>query len=122
MRTGDLGYQDRDGFVYLVGRKQDVINRGGDKVYPAEVERVIASHPGVAEVAVAGVPDRRLGSTPHAWIVPVDAATPPTPDELFAHTREQLAGYKVPRVWHFTDTLPRNPSGKVLRRVLVEQA
>ena len=122
LRTGDLGYQDRDGFVYLVGRKQDVINRGGDKVYPAEVERVIASHPGVAEVAVAGVPDRRLGSTPHAWIVPVDAATPPTPDELFAHTREQLAGYKVPRVWHFTDTLPRNPSGKVLRRVLVEQA
>ena len=98
-----------------------MINRGGDKVYPAEVELVIASHPGVREVAVAGVPDRRLGSTPHAWIVPVDADDPPSPDELFAHTREQLAGYKVPRDWHLIDELPRNPSGKVLRRVLVQQ-
>ena len=120
LRTGDLGYQDDDGFVYLVGRKQDVINRGGDKVYPAEVEQVIASHPAVAEVAVAGVPDRRLGSTPHAWIVPVDADDPPSPDDLFAH-REQLSGYKVLRVWHFTDELPRNPSGKVLRRALVQR-
>lgn len=118
LRTGDLGYQDDDGFVYLVARKQDVINRGGDKVYPAEVELVIASHPGVREVAVAGVRDRRLGSAPHAWIVPVDAHNPPSPDELFAFTREQLAGYKVPRDWHMTDELPRNSSGKVLRRAL----
>jgi len=118
LRTGDMGYVDDDGYVFLVARKHDVINRGGDKVYPSEVEIAIASHPSVREVAVAGVPDRSLGSTPHAWIVPVDLARPPSPDELFNHTRARLAGFKVPRVWHFTDELPRNPSGKVLRRLL----
>ena len=97
-----------------------MINRGGDKVYPAEVEQVIASHPAVAEVAVAGVPDRRLGSTPHAWIVPVDADDPPSPDDLFAHTREQLAGYKVPA----SGTSPTSCLGtrreRCLRRMLVQ--
>lgn len=118
LRTGDVGYVDNDGLVYLVARKHDVINRGGDKVYPSEVEIAIASHPAVREVVVAGVPDRRLGRTPHAWIVPVDPDQAPSPDELFEHTRARLAGFKVPRVWHFTDEIPRNPSGKVLRRVL----
>ena len=108
--------------MYLVARKQDVINRGGDKVYPAEVELVITSHPRVREAAVAGLPDRRLGSTPHAWIVPVDPRNPPSADELIAYTREQLAGFKVPRDWHFLQELPRNPSGKVLRRLLVPPA
>ena len=119
LRTGDLGHQDADGFVYLVARKGDVINRGGEKVYPGEVELVIASHPRVREAAVAGAPDRRLGSTPHAWIVPVDPRNPPSPDELFAYTRERLAGFKVPHTWHVIDEIPRNPSGKVLRRLLV---
>jgi acyl-CoA synthetase (AMP-forming)/AMP-acid ligase II len=118
LRTGDLGYQDDDGFVYIVGRGNDVINRGGDKIYPVEVEQVIATHPAVREVAVAGVPDRRLGSVPHAFVVAVDPDDRPDPDALFAYTRERLTGFKVPREWHFVDELPRNPSGKVLRRLL----
>jgi acyl-CoA synthetase (AMP-forming)/AMP-acid ligase II len=117
LRTGDVGYVD-EGYVYLVARKHDVINRGGDKVYPSEVERVIAAHPAVREVAVAGVRDRRLGSVPHAWIVPVDPDQQPSSDELFNHTRAHLSGFKVPRDWHFTGELPRNPSGKVMRRLL----
>jgi acyl-CoA synthetase (AMP-forming)/AMP-acid ligase II len=119
LRTGDLGYQDDEGFVYLVARQHDVINRGGDKVYPAEVELVIASHPGVRAAAVAGAPDRRLGAMPHAWVVARDPLHPPSVEELTAHTRGQLAGYKVPRDWHFVDELPRNPAGKVLRRLLI---
>ncbi|MEX1007400.1 MAG: class I adenylate-forming enzyme family protein [Acidimicrobiia bacterium] len=122
LRTGDLGYQDDDGFVYLVARKQDVINRGGDKVYPAEVELVIASHPDVREAAVVGISDRRLGSVPHAWIVPADPSNPPSPNELFAYARAQLAGFKVPRDWHITDELPRNPAGKLLRHALAPDA
>ncbi len=117
LRTGDLGYQDEDDFVYLVGRKHDVINRGGDKIYPVEVEQVITTHPAVVEAAVVGVPDRVLGSVPHAFVVAPDSARP-TPDELFAYTRDRLTGYKVPHTWHFVDELPRNPANKILRYVL----
>jgi acyl-CoA synthetase (AMP-forming)/AMP-acid ligase II len=119
LRTGDLGYRDDDGFVYLVGRRHDVINRGGDKVYPVEVERVIASHPAVREVAVVGGPDRRLGSVPHAFVVIAPGAEVPSTDDLREHARARLAGFKVPRAWHFVDALPRNPANKVLRRLLV---
>jgi acyl-CoA synthetase (AMP-forming)/AMP-acid ligase II len=118
LRTGDLGWVDPDGFVYLSGRKQDVINRGGDKIHPVEVERVITSHAGVREVAVAGVADRRLGHVPHAFVVPTDPAAPPDFADVQAFARDQLAGYKVPRDWHLVPELPRNPSGKVLRRLL----
>lgn len=118
LRTGDMGRTDRDGFVYIVGRRNDGINRGGETVYPVEVERVIERHPLVREVAVAGRPDRRLGQVPHAFVVPVDPTAPPEAAELLAFTREHLAGYKVPRDWHIVGSLPRNPSGKVLRRVL----
>jgi acyl-CoA synthetase (AMP-forming)/AMP-acid ligase II len=118
LRTGDLGHQDEDGFVSLAGRRHDAINRGGETVYPVEVEQVIAGHPEVIEVAVAGRPDRRLGQVPHAFVVPLRPASPPTPAELMAFARERLAGYKVPREWHIVDFLPRNPSGKVLRRRL----
>ena len=119
LRTSDLGYQDDDGFVYIVGRHHDVINRGGDKVYPVEVEQVIATHPGVREVAVVGVADRRLGMVPHAFVVPTDVNSPPSSADLFDHTRALLAGFKVPRDWHVVSELPRNPSGKLLRRMLV---
>jgi acyl-CoA synthetase (AMP-forming)/AMP-acid ligase II len=120
LRTGDLGRQDDDGFVYLLGRRNDAINRGGETVYPVEVEQVIAAHPGVLDVAVAGRPDRRLGQVPHAFIVPTHPEAPPSPAELMAFARERLAGYKVPRAWHVVETLPRNPAGKVLRRRLAE--
>jgi acyl-CoA synthetase (AMP-forming)/AMP-acid ligase II len=118
LRTGDLGYQDDDGFVYLVGRKQDVINRGGDKIYPAEVEQAITTHPDVLEAAVVGVADRRLGHVPHAFVVAAPRAHP-SADELMRYTRDRVAGYKVPKTWHFIDALPRNPANKVLRRLLV---
>jgi acyl-CoA synthetase (AMP-forming)/AMP-acid ligase II len=118
LHTGDLGYVDRDGWVYIVGRQQDVINRGGDKIYPVEVERVIARHPAVAEAAVVGAPDRRLGSRPHAFVV-FQPGAHATPDELAAFAREHLTSFKVPRDWHVVDALPRNPANKVLRRLLV---
>jgi acyl-CoA synthetase (AMP-forming)/AMP-acid ligase II len=120
LRTGDLGRQDEDGFVYLAGRRNDAINRGGETVYPVEVEQVIAAHPGVLEVAVAGRPDRRLGQVPHAFVVPVHPESPPAAAELMAFSRQRLAGYKVPRDWHVVESLPRNPSGKVLRRRLAD--
>jgi acyl-CoA synthetase (AMP-forming)/AMP-acid ligase II len=120
LRTGDMGRKDDDGFVYIVGRRNDGINRGGETVYPVEVERIIEGHPQVREVAVAGRPDRRLGQVPHAFVVPVDPDDPPGVQELMAFARERLARFKVPYDWHFVTDLPRNPSGKVLRRVLAD--
>ncbi len=119
LRTGDLGRIDDEGYVYLAGRKNDAINRGGETVYPVEVERAILAHPGVRRVAVAGVPDRRLGRVVHAWVVPEDPAAPPGADELRRFARQRLAGYKVPTSWWLVADLPVNPSGKVLRRLLV---
>jgi acyl-CoA synthetase (AMP-forming)/AMP-acid ligase II len=118
LRTGDLGHADDDGFVYIDGRRHDVINRGGDKIYPVEVEQVLATHPCVVDVAVVGMPDRRLGQVPHAFVVLAPKATP-SADELAAFARERLTGFKVPRDWHFVEDLPRSPANKVLRRMLV---
>jgi acyl-CoA synthetase (AMP-forming)/AMP-acid ligase II len=122
LRTGDMGRQDDEGFIYVVGRRNDAINRGGETVYPVEVERVVQSHPGVREVAVAGRPDRRLGLVPHAFVVPMDPTNPPGAEDLMGFARERLARFKVPYDWHFVEELPRNPSGKVLRRLLGESA
>ena len=118
LRTGDLGRIDRRGYLTLVGRMGDVINRGGESVNPAEVEAVIARHPGVREVAVAGVPDRLLGERVAAWVVPLDRSAPPAEDELRAFARRSLAGFKVPSTWQTCAELPRNPNGKVVRRAL----
>jgi acyl-CoA synthetase (AMP-forming)/AMP-acid ligase II len=115
--TGDLGHVV-DGYVYLVGRVGDKIIRGGENVFPVEVEQILASHPGVREVAVVGVPDQRLGETIAAFVVPMDLASPPATDDLRRYARERLAGFKVPSSWEFIEALPRNPSGKVLRREL----
>jgi acyl-CoA synthetase (AMP-forming)/AMP-acid ligase II len=121
LRTGDLGYVDDDGYVYIVGRRNDVINRGGDKIYPVEVEHVLAMHPDVADIAVVGVPDRRLGQVPHAFVVPAPGVTPDF-HALTSFAREHLTGFKVPRDWHVVEELPRNPANKVLRRLLVPPA
>jgi acyl-CoA synthetase (AMP-forming)/AMP-acid ligase II len=118
LRTGDLGQIDEEGYVYIMGRRNDVINRGGDKIYPLEVERVLARLPGVDEVAVVAGPDRYLGSVPHAFVVSSATCGAVDPVVLQRLAREQLAGYKVPKDWHFVSELPKNPSGKVLRRVL----
>ncbi|MET7841394.1 class I adenylate-forming enzyme family protein [Streptomyces sp. NPDC005356] len=121
LATGDLGHIASDGYLYLAGRKNDMIIRGGENVHPLEVETVLVSHPDVAEAAVIGVPDARLGQTVVAFVVPAHPGAAPDPEKLRTHTREQLSGYKVPVRWHTVDALPRNPNGKLLRRSLSEE-
>jgi long-chain acyl-CoA synthetase len=117
LRTGDGGYLDPDGYLFLTDRVKDMIVSGGENVYPAEVEEVLAHHPAVAEVAVVGVPDERWGEAVCALVVTrpgmgIDG------DELVAFARSRLAGYKLPRSIVFVDELPKTPTGKVLKREL----
>lgn len=123
LHTGDLARVDDEGFVYLCGRLKEMINSGGLNVYPAEVEAVLVTLPGVAEAAVVGLPDERWGQVVVAFVVPRDGADPdPDPDRIRARCREQLADYKVPKSVRVVADLPRTMSNKVLKRVLVEQA
>jgi len=117
LRTGDGGYVDGDGYLFLTDRIKDMIVSGGENVYPIEVEEVLAHHPDVADVAVVGVPDERWGETVKALVVPTANRTP-TAEELVAFARERLAGYKLPRSIEFVDDLPRTATGKVLKREL----
>jgi len=117
LRTGDLGYLDEDGYLFIVGRAKDVIIRGGHNVHAADVEAILYEHPSVSEAAVAAVPHEVLGEDVGAWVVPVDGSGL-TVDELVAFCRERLADYKVPRVVTFLDELPRNPTGKAVKRDL----
>jgi long-chain acyl-CoA synthetase len=118
-RTGDAGYYDAGGYLFLHDRVKDMIVSGGENVYPAEVENVLMTHPGVADVAVIGVPDERWGEAVKAVVVR-DAAVDLTEVELIAFARERLAGYKLPKSVDFAESLPRNPSGKLLKRQLRE--
>jgi acyl-CoA synthetase (AMP-forming)/AMP-acid ligase II len=118
LRTGDLGRIGDDGYLYLVGRRGDMIIRGGENVYPLEVENRLMEHPRIAEAAVIGVPDRLFGEAIKAFVVPTDPADPPASEELRAFTRAALAGFKVPGRWEFVPSLPRNATGKLLRRQL----
>lgn len=117
LHTGDVGYRDADGFYYVHDRIKDMIVSGGENVYPAEVESAIMGCPGVADVAVIGVPDEKWGESVKALIVPTPGATP-APADIIAWARERIAAYKIPKSVAFVDMLPRNPSGKVLRREL----
>lgn len=112
-RSGDLAGWDPDGYLAILGRRNDLILSGGFNVYPAEVEDVLLAHPGVAEVAVAGEPSEEWGETVAAWIVP--ATSPPPVDALDALVAERLAPYKRPRAYRFVAALPRNAMGKVQR-------
>ena len=118
-RTGDVGYVDESGFWFIVDRKKDVIIRGGFNIYSAEIERVLAEHPGVAEVAVIAEPHERLGEVPVAFVVRI-ADDVSTTEELYAYARGRLGALKTPErlkiVGH--DELPRNAIGKVLKREL----
>jgi len=116
-RSGDIGYLDREGFLYLTDRKKDMIISGGENIASSEVERVIYELPQVQEVAVIGLPDSRWGERPVAIVVLSDGAGLEFSD-LADHCRTRLAGFKVPRQLIVRDSLPRNPSGKVLKRVL----
>ncbi len=117
--TGDLGRVDEDGFLYIVDRKDDMINTGAFKIYPREVEEVLYTHPAVQDCVVVGVPEERLGQVPIAFVVPVQDARI-TADDLKAFCRDRIANYKVPRRFHFVAELPRTAQGKVIRRLLKE--
>jgi long-chain acyl-CoA synthetase len=119
LRTGDVAYLDADGFVYLHDRVKDMIVTGGENVYPAEVENALMSHPSVADCAVFGIPSERWGEEVKAVVV-VSPGARVTPDELIAFARQCIAGYKVPRSVDMAGALPRNPSGKVLKKELRE--
>ncbi|MGE2724544.1 long-chain-fatty-acid--CoA ligase [Mycolicibacterium pulveris] len=119
LKTGDVGYLDDDGYVYLYDRVKDMIVSGGENVYPAEVENVLMAHPEVADVAVIGVPDDTWGETVKAIVVPAGAPGP-DPAELIRFARARLAGFKLPKSVDFAAELPRNPSGKLLKRALRE--
>jgi len=121
LRTGDAGYLDADGYLFLTDRINDMIISGGENVYPAEVERVLVEHPAVAEAAVIGVPDEKWGETVRAVVVPAPGAAPDTA-ELIDFCRQRLAGYKCPTSVEVVDALPRNATGKVLKYRLRERA
>lgn len=118
--TGDVGVLDEDGFLYIVDRLKDMIVSGGENIAGSEVERVLYEHPSVVEAAVVARPDDRWGEVPVAFVVLAPEATV-APDELIDHCREQLAKFKVPKAVTVIDALPRNPSGKVLKRELRDQ-
>lgn len=119
--TGDVGYQDADGYFYILDRSKDMIVTGGENVYSGEVEAVIFTHPAVREAAVFGIPDPKWGELVMACVV-LKPGTALSADDLIAFCRRSLANYKVPRrIEFFDDELPKSGSGKILKRVLREQ-
>ena len=119
LHTGDLGYLDSDGYLYVLDRRTDLIVSGGENVYPAEVEAVLLAHPAVVEAGVIGIPDEAWGQAVVAS-VHLRPGSGADEEELQAFCRERLAGYKVPREIRFSGPLPRNAAGKLLRRDLRE--
>ena len=119
-RSGDVGYLDEDGFLYITDRKKDMIISGGENIASSEVERVIYRLPQVSEAAVVGVPDEKWGERPIAVVV-LHAGQTLDLGTLDSHCRQHLARFKVPRELHLRSSLPRNPSGKVLKRVLRDE-
>ncbi|HTQ14760.1 MAG TPA: long-chain-fatty-acid--CoA ligase [Rhizomicrobium sp.] len=115
--TGDAGFFDEDGYLYIHDRVKDMIVSGGENIYPAEVENALFGHPGVADAAVIGVPDEKWGEAVKAIVVKKEG-TSPSAAEIVAWARERIAGYKLPKSVDFVEAIPRNPSGKVLRREL----
>ena len=118
--TGDLGYLDEDGYMFIVDRKKDVIKPSGFQVWPRDVEEVIAAHPAVAEVGVAGIPDVYQGEAVKAWVV-LHEGQQVSAEEIQAYCKEKLTGYKVPKYIEFRASLPKSMVGKVLRRELVRE-
>ena len=117
LKSGDVGFMNPDGWVFIVDRKKDMINASGYKVWPREVEDVLAEHPGVRESAVVGVPDEKRGETVKAFVSLKPGSTV-TPEELIAHCKQRMAAYKYPRQVVLIDELPKTVTGKILRREL----
>ncbi|MDA1258274.1 MAG: AMP-binding protein [Chloroflexi bacterium] len=120
LHTGDLGYRDEDGYIFLTGRAREIIKRGGEMISPEEVEEVLERHEAVLEASVIGVPDDTWGEVVHAVVVIRDGSVV-TEGDLIEHTRQALASYKKPDRVHFIDSLPRNALGKVIRPRVKEQ-
>ena len=118
--SGDIGYLDNDGFLYLCDRLKDIISSGGEKVYPAEVESILYAHEASTEVAIIGLPDSKWGEAVVAVVVPQPDANLQL-EELRNFASSQLARFKLPTRLHFVDVLPRNPAGKVQKFVLRKQ-
>jgi acyl-CoA synthetase (AMP-forming)/AMP-acid ligase II len=118
--TGDLGWVDDEGYLYLVGRSKDVIISGGENIYATQVENVIASHPSVLETAVIGVPDDKWGETVKAVIVLRNGAPPLDAEDVRELVRDGVASYAKPSQVEFVSELPRTATGKLLKRALLE--
>ncbi len=119
MHTGDAGIIDDEGYVYIQDRVKDMIVSGGENIYPRVVEEVLFKHPAIADAAVIGVPDEQWGETVKAIVVLREGAAA-TEEEIIEFCRDKLGGYERPRSVHFINALPRNPTGKVLKRELRE--
>jgi long-chain acyl-CoA synthetase len=118
--TGDLARVDEEGYLFIVDRKKDLVIVGGYNVYPREVEEVLFTHPGIVEAAVIGLPDADFGEAVHAYVVVKDKSV--TREDLYAYCSENLAKYKIPRQFEFLEELPKNTTGKILRRSLKDKA
>jgi long-chain acyl-CoA synthetase len=118
--TGDIGYRDKDGFYYIVDRKSDMIIRGGENIYPREIDEVLYQHPAVAAAAVVGIPDELYGEDVAAFIV-LKAGATATEEEIVTFCRTQLADYKCPKTVRFVKEIPKGPTGKLLKRELAAQ-
>lgn len=116
LHTGDIGYMDEDGYIFIVDRKKDLINRGGENIYPREIEVVIETHPKVAEVAVIGVPDPALGERVKAFVVPKGEDL--SGEEIKDFLKDKIAKYKIPEFVEVTTNIPRNPTGKIMKQEL----
>jgi len=120
LHTGDIARLDREGFLYIMDRKKDMIISGGENVYPREVEEVLYRHPAVLETAVIGIPDPYWVERVHAVVATKKGAST-TAEELIAFCKKQIASYKAPKSVEFVDALPKNPAGKILKRELREK-
>jgi acyl-CoA synthetase (AMP-forming)/AMP-acid ligase II len=115
--SGDVGYYDEEGYLYIHDRVKDMIVSGGENIYPAEVENALMSNPHILDAAVIGIPDEKWGESTKGFVV-LDADNALTEEEIISYTKEKIASYKCPKSINFIKELPRNPSGKVLRREL----
>jgi fatty-acyl-CoA synthase len=120
LRTGDLATMDERGYCRIVGRLKDMIIRGGENLFPAEIEEVLFRHPAAAEIAAVGLPDEKWGEVVPALLRPADAASPPTVAELRSYLREHLSPQKTPSQWFLVDEFPLTGSGKVQKFAIRE--